>query len=218
MKNTRLIDLENYLRTHFPDGNLRTNWPIKSEVHVRYELGAPYANGTDERIEQVNYRAGRIIEACFQPNDDVLILINDWQSPDPMFGNTTPHYLYELLGEHAWRCGDERMVEEWPDDDTTESAPIYFKQSLIPVVFGEARYKEVLAGIANYEQGREPSIGQLVYFISMEKDVAFYMYDDRGCLVFSDSPSKIRHLYEQLNDWIVDYWRGAIDAVFRGGG
>jgi hypothetical protein len=44
------------------------------------------------------------------------------------------------------------------------------------------------------------------------------MYDDRGCLVFADHPSRIVHLYRKYNDWIVDYWRDTIDALFAGEG
>ncbi|MCX6879898.1 MAG: DUF3885 domain-containing protein [Verrucomicrobia bacterium] len=41
------------------------------------------------------------------------------------------------------------------------------------------------------------------------------MYDDRGCIVFSDSPRKIMHIYVKYKDWIVDYWRETIDEVFE---
>ncbi len=202
---------------HFPRGNLQTYSPIDGDIHVRYELGEPFDNGTDERLAQVNYRATSILEACFRPQDQLLILINDFQgeAEDPMFGNTTPHYLYELIGGSVLGRADERMVGRL-DTDLTKWEPEYnFRQLLIPTCLEEIRYKQILAGIANYEQGREPSIGQQVWFISTERDIAYYMYDDRGCIVFSDSTGEIRHLYEQFNEWLVDDWRDSIDKMFR---
>jgi hypothetical protein len=210
----RLVDLENYLRIHFPASDLGAYSSVDGEVHVRYELGEPYENGTDQRILQVNYRACSIIEACFRPEDDILILINDWGDEDPMFGNPTPNHLYGLLGQVGMSRCDERTVEQLQDGEIDEP-PVYFKQLLVPSAFGETKYKEIIAGIANHEQGRLPSIKQQVFFISTVKDLVFYMYDDRGCIIYSDAPTKLRHLYEKFNDWLVDYWREMIDSIFE---
>jgi len=220
MSDDRFEDLAEYFAARFPRGNLQTGWPIDSDIYVRYELGEPYANGTDERLAQVNYRATSILEACFRPQDQLLILIDDLQgeAEDPMFCNTTPHYIYELIGGSVLSRAAERMVGRL-DTDLTKWAPEYsFRQLLIPACLEEIPYKQILGGIANYEQGREPKIGQQVWFISTERDIAYFMYDDRGCIVFSDSTGKIRHLYEQFSNWLNAYYREPMDVLFRKNG
>ncbi|MGA9466538.1 MAG: hypothetical protein WBV10_02825, partial [Exiguobacterium marinum] len=79
-----------YINDNFPN--------LTSEVHLRFELGKPYKNGTDERIEQVVTRVTSLFEEVFQPDDFINIYIKDWNVIDDiMFGNTTPEYLYDLL-------------------------------------------------------------------------------------------------------------------------
>lgn len=41
------------------------------------------------------------------------------------------------------------------------------------------------------------------------------MYDDRGCYVWSDQADKIRDIFIQRNDWIVDYHRAEIEEYFK---
>ena len=213
-------ELEEYLIGHFPPSDLRTARPIIGEIHLRYELGDPYENGTDQRIRQVNERVRAIIEACYQPKDPVLMIINDWGGDDPMFGNTTPHHLYDVLDKSVFSARHERAIRTLTYEEIDsgresheEEHPV-FRQICLSCPFESSSYQEVLSGIANYEQGREPAIGQQVVFLSMEKDLLFQMYDDRGCLVYSDSPDKIRYLYEDFSEWLVEGWRERFDAMF----
>ncbi len=97
MTNTLFGELKAYLRRNFPESDLlRPDWPILHQVHVRYKLGHPFENGTSERIQQVNSRVMTIIQDCFESQDRILLLLNDWPGPDIMFGNTTPEYLYRV--------------------------------------------------------------------------------------------------------------------------
>lgn len=201
-------ELLGYLENKFPD--------LTHQIHVRFELGEPFDNGTDERIYQVNYRVTNIFQSLFNEEDSIYVLIRDWQQEDPMFGNARPNYLYELLDNQAFESEIITKVVEDEDPDgniiLTESK---YRQHILSTKIGNIKYKKILEGIANYEQGREPSIGQSVYFIDKERDIIFYMYDDRGCIVFADKVEKIRCLYERYNNWIVDYWRSYIDELFR---
>jgi len=40
-------------------------------------LGAPFENGTEDRIRQVGERALAIVRDCFSPRDEVFVLITD---------------------------------------------------------------------------------------------------------------------------------------------
>jgi hypothetical protein len=41
------------------------------------------------------------------------------------------------------------------------------------------------------------------------------MYDDKGCDVWSNHKGNLRPIYENLNDWILDYNRSKIDKYFK---
>ena len=87
---------------------------------------------------------------------------------------------------------------------------VYSKLKCVP-------HQEILEAIGNYEQGREPSIGQSVYFINPDKDIIFRMYDDRGCDVFGLNKDTLMPLYQKFRKWILDCNRIEIDGAFKEG-
>lgn len=213
MPDVLFTELQRCLQRDFPASDLaRPAAPVVHDIHLRYELGGLFENGSDERLEQAVTRAAAILQGCFGPDERLLLLINDWGPPDPMFGDTTPTYLYDLLGPAVMATAERRDVS--PPVEPGEDAEPPLLQTVVAVTLAGMPWRELLTGIAHYEQGREPSIGQAVYFVAPEAGIVFHMYDDRGCLVFAASVNRIRHLYQEYNAWIVDYWRKAIDTVF----
>ncbi|MDW0110952.1 DUF3885 domain-containing protein [Sporosarcina aquimarina] len=201
-----------YIESNFPD--------LSSDLYLRFELGDPYGNGTDERINQVVTRVNTLFEEFFKLDDSVYLYIKDWgESEDVMFGNTTPAYLYELLSHQ--KIEEKTMYDIEEDVDEVTGKPIEIRNEYnVKFVCSEVRsvgYKEILEGIGNYEQGRDPSIGQSVYFINMEKNLIFHMYDDRGCDVFSLTKEPLLPIYETYSKWILDYNRVEIDNALEVG-
>lgn len=197
-------ELSAFLHDKYPD--------LNHEKHIRFELGEPFENGTNDRINQVSYRVSTVFESIFSCDDTVFMFIKDWESEDHMFGNTTPLYLYSLFNSNNM---ETEIIKE--EDENEDGEKIYHEHKLHTkkLKVSEIDYKKILTGIGNYEQGREPSIGQSVYFISIDKNVIFYMYDDRGCIIYSDTSRNIKFLYEDFNEWIVDYHREYIDSIFK---
>lgn len=195
------------------DENFRDFW---SDINVRFELGAPFENGTDERINQVVYRVTTLFEETFRKDDSLYLYIKDWGGIDPIFGNTTPDYLYKLIShreleEAIMYQNDEELDEE--GNTIQIKIPYWLKVLSSPV--SQIPYKDILRGIAHYEQGREPKIGQRVYFINTNEDIVFHMYDDRGCIIFSKSREKLKYLYATHNNWLVDDWREFFEDLFE---
>ncbi|MEB2282949.1 DUF3885 domain-containing protein [Lysinibacillus xylanilyticus] len=199
-----------YIESHFPN--------LTSELHLRFELGEPYENGTEDRLNQVVKRVTTLFEEVFKPDDSIYMYIKDWEvTEDIMFGNTTPEYLYSLLIDQ--NIEEETLLEIEKDYDEVTSQTIEVKNEYkVKFVYSQLKsvpYQEILKGIGNYEQGREPSIGQSVYFISTDKNLIFHMYDDRGCLIHSKDVKKLLPLYHTYNNWLVDYWRDYFDSIFK---
>lgn len=202
-------DLMEYIQKNFPG--------FWSDIHIRFELGEPFDNGTDERIEQVVTRAHTLFDEVFARDSIVQVYIQDWVAePSVMFGNTTPGYLYELLSHHSLE--ERTMFQQDEDiDDTCHTIPVSIpcKISTLTSCLTAIPYREILTGIANYEQGREPSIGQRVYFIDANRDIIFHLYDDRGCIIFAKEKEKLQSLYAKFNDWLAEHWRPYFNELYR---
>ncbi len=199
-----------YIDSNFPN--------LTSELHLRFELGEPYENGTEDRINQVVTRVTALFEEVFKPDDSIYIYLKDWEvTEDIMFGNTTPQYLYDLLSDQ--NIEEETLFDIHEDDDKITGQTIEVKNEYkVKLVYSQLMsvpYQKILEGIGNYEQGREPAIGQSVYFISTDKDIIFQMYDDRGCLIHAKDVEKLLPLYHSYNNWLVDYWRDYFDGIFK---
>ncbi|MGF7050640.1 hypothetical protein J2T13_005190 [Paenibacillus sp. DS2015] len=202
-------ELLKYTDTNFPN--------FGSDIHLRFELGEPFRNGSNRRLKYVNQRVVTIFEEIFHQNDLIYVCIKDWGNrEDPMFGNTTPDYIYELL--NGIKMEEDTLFdldEDEDDDGNTIEIKNEYQIKVLTGISSSIPYREILKGISYYEQGREPSIGQRIYFVSIDKGMVFNMYDDRGCIVHANSKEKLRHLYTRYNDWLVNYWREYFDSLFK---
>lgn len=203
-----------YLHRTFPDfigQDVRIRTSSKNTaISLPFELGEPYENGTDERIKQVINRVTTLFEELFSPYDMIYIFLKDYQQEDPMFGNPTPDYVYHLLSKYDFE--EEKMYEL---DYEPDEIYIEYKLRIIYDQVKSLPYKEIFQGIAHYEQGREPAIGQTIFFISTEKGLLFDMYDDRGCRIYADSTDKLQKLYRMFPHWINDYYREWVENTYK---
>ncbi len=195
--------LSEYIQKNFPD--------FWNDIHIRFELGDPFENGSDGRIAQVIQRVATLFEEIFSEQDVIHLYIKDWESED-----NTSGYLYDLLKQHRIdETNSLLQVEDVNDEGNTINTMRPFSVKTLSGIFSSIPYRDILTGIANYEQGRMPSIGQRVYFINMKKDIMFYMYDDRGCIIFAKDKEKLQGLYTKYNDWLADYWRECFDNLYK---
>jgi len=56
-----------YIESNFPN--------LTSDLYLRFELGDPYKNGTEERINQVVTRVTTLFEEVFKPDDLIYLYI-----------------------------------------------------------------------------------------------------------------------------------------------
>ncbi len=197
-----------YMAATFPCVRL-DSYPIGfGDVYLRFELGGDHPSGSDERITQAMERSVSLFQECNGVDDDMVLIIKDWGvSGEEALLSEPSGYLYSLIrGFHK----KEAFVEIIDGDEYCDS----YRQFLYATTFRDLDYSGILKGITHLEQGRTPRINEVVYFINKANNTVFYMYDDRGCLVYSDVPDKLHRLYSQRNDWLVDYDRAHFDAVF----
>ena len=62
---------------------------------------------------------------------------------------------------------------------------------------------------------RSPAISGECYFINKSKEIIINLYDDRGMDVIATNKNKLKDLYHNYNQWILDYDRDKIDKLFK---
>lgn len=170
------------------------------------------------RVIQATSRATTIFYDTFNnPESEIWILIYEYAGG--LF-NHLNSYVYQQFPPNTVETFydnkekvETRGLTEHDDGtftcDTTEARVIVGK-----VKVKDIQAKNIFNGIANNEMGFEPGICQDIYFLDPTSDRGMYMYDDRGCYVWSTKAEKIRHLYNKWNEWIVDGHRPEIDKYF----
>jgi len=183
------------------------------KFHLRFELGDPHENGTKERVTQAKRRATELFENHIGEDSKVYVLIYDLN--EEMFAHS-PNRIFELLNtfEIEHQVFDEELALRYFEHET-EIEWTKGKLSIYLADRSEIPYSDIFYGIANTEMGFLPSIHQLVYFFQPHTKKWFWMYDDRGCLMFSEDASDLQEIMGQFNEWIVESQRNEMEQQFR---
>tara|TARA_Y100001972_G_scaffold129187_1_gene195036 strand:+ start:8171 stop:8803 length:633 start_codon:yes stop_codon:yes gene_type:complete len=181
------------------------------KFHLRFELGDPFENGTPERVEQATNRATELFENHIE-DSELYILTYDFG--DDMLART-PSYLYELLNK------SELKKEEYQESLATRyfvGEEVERENGQLNIYYGNRKsfdFKSIFNGIANTEMGFDPTIHQMVYFFQPNTKRWFWMYDDRGCLMFSNEPTDLLNNYRKFDSWIVEVQRPEMAKQFE---
>ena len=219
------MNIKSYILENFTTSDLSpVESYISSEIHLRFELGLGFKNGTQERVQQSLYRATQIFEKHFKPNDIVHILIKTFEYKDEIdefYSSSKDYFESQIKGFNELKILKEvETVEEF--DEALDENDVMVKtdfttkhiQRIISLSLHDIEYKNIFKALINLEMGFEPAISERVYFINKRNNVAFHIYDDRGCLLFSDKSKTLESTYNKYNSWLVDYHRPTFVQIF----
>lgn len=214
--NPRVL-LQSYLDRTFPGSNIDTEHSIGGSAYLRFELGGEKRNGTVARVNQSVKRASTIVKDIFEEQElDVFVLVYDYSVDNGGFSG----YVYQQFPDSRFNSfykGVETVNSRFLSSGAGAGT---FEKIKAKVMVGVLPYEEIaianlIRGIANSEMGFEPCIGQRVFLFNTVRDIIFQMYDDRGCFVISNSPEKIRSIYDKRKEWLVGFDRTEIDRLFQ---
>lgn len=212
-------ELQAYFNLVYPYSKIEDQYSLGGQVHIRFELGEEKENATQDRVDQSTERALTIFNNTFNiPTNEIFVLIYEYEGEN-LF-EVSNEYLHKQFSPDTLREFYNELETVDPGFYTTENGNKVVEKVDVRVIIGklpvvEINIKNILNGIANLEMGFDPGINQKVYFFDPSTDRAFHMYDDRGCYVWSDKPDKIRNIFLERNDWIVDYHRPEIEEYFK---
>ncbi|WP_142829566.1 DUF3885 domain-containing protein [Planococcus soli] len=209
---------ESYLATHFNGLQLEPALFYEWQNSIRFEISNPQIEYDDPAVmQQAFYRSITLFNQVFAPLDDILVVTDVATKANNNFLHHKPLNVYRKYIKEQ-RILDQLQLQE--RDNTEEEVKIY--RFWLGCKKGDVRYPQLLRALC-YEDFRHsssilksnPESGSNVYFINQTKKIIFHLYDDRGCDILAADKEDIRFLYNEYNEWILNYDRKEIDSTFR---
>lgn len=211
--------LKEYMLETFPNLELRPPLFYNGDIGIRFKLGVNYdCTNIYENcpyLEGVYNRAITLFQSLYSKTDDMYIVVdvNDYAD-----GETFKHKL-NIFSKYVKEKSDLFKLQKntipyvFPEDD--EDGLYKTHRYTLKCKVSNLKYIPMIKAICNQDMGIKPRIFHMVYFININKNTIFHIYDDRGCDVLATSPNTIRNMYHTYNDWVLEYDRNKIDKVFN---
>ncbi len=211
--------LKEYMLETFPNLELRPPLFYSWAIGIRFRLGVNYdCTNIYENcpyLEGVYNRAITLFQFLHATEDDIYIVVDVDDYAD---GETFKHKL-NIFSKYVKEKSDLFKLQKntipyvFPEDD--EDGVYKTHRYTLKCKVSDLKYIPMIKAICNQDMGIKPRIFHMVYFININKNTIFHIYDDRGCDVLATSPNTIRNMYHTYNDWILEYDRNKIDKVFN---
>ncbi|WP_096272402.1 DUF3885 domain-containing protein [Paucisalibacillus globulus] len=207
------------MQEKYPNLELRPPLFYNWDIGIRFELGvdydAEYAYENSPYLKGAYKRAITLFESLHSPSDDIYIVIdvNDFADGKTFKRKLNIFTKYVKEKSVLSKLQQNTIPYIFPEDN--EDGKYRTHRFNLKCKITDFQYTRMLKAICNQDMGINPSIFHRVYFINVNKDTIFHVYDDRGCDLLATSSDTIRNIYKDYNDWILDYDRDEIDKVFK---
>lgn len=211
-------------------GNLTLRPPLfySWQYGIRFEISMPWVEHENKsNLQRIEERINGIFNKVFNDDEEKMLLITDIHCErNDNFLQKRPTKVYQkyIKSKEVRRKLQHKMlpnvfIEDKEDEDYEEMVTHRF---VLPCKKNDIHYKPLLTAIS-YEDFPHPSQilkgfprnGVDIYFINVSRKMIFHLYDDQGCDVIASNKEDLRSLYEELNEWILDYDREQIDQLFN---
>ncbi|RAZ81361.1 DUF3885 domain-containing protein [Planococcus halotolerans] len=190
------------------------------EPGIRFEISNPKLSYTEPGyLTQAFERATALFGAAFDEDDEILFVTDliTWRNTSfirkkPL--NVYKKYIKQQQALYKLQLKGIELSEFDEGDITTHRFSYACRKK-------DIRYPQLLQAICYQDFGHPSKITNYqgsdarIYLINVSQQLIYHLYDDRGCDIIAADKEGIRFLYEQYNDWILDYDREKIDAIFK---
>lgn len=205
-----------FLNEHFPKLSLTPGLFYEWSPALRFELGIDYSHElaypNSPYLQQVYHRAKTLFSAVNDKEDDIFLVV-DATGGKVFDKKKLPHKHQNLFFPYV--RNREILKKLTLEKINLQEEERCFSRFILPCKVKEIRMHKLLEAICNQDMGIIPQYQLPVYVVNKTKQTIFYAYDDQGCDILAAKTSKITHVYEQFNAWILDYDRKQIDSVFK---
>lgn len=178
---------------------------------IRFDLQGTLSPDDAGYFTQVLHRASTLFEAAFAPTDDVLLVYQEYRYKHYRIRSNS--YLFRQLGIRKRDVAFRNRRAVLNSQSYHEG---HWSEALYPTAAAQIPHQALLAAISyqDFPDQNKTAIHGRLHFFNQTRGIIFFMYDDRGILISSNTPEITRPLYQEYNDWILDYDRATIDATF----
>ncbi|KQU21724.1 hypothetical protein ASG65_21535 [Bacillus sp. Leaf13] len=202
------------METNFPNLSLRPALFYSWDIGIRFELGVEWKIEYDFEnspyLKGVYKRAINLFKSLHLDDEEIFVVanVND-------YGYKKVNIFYPFVRDKdvLYKLKHKVIPYVFPEDD--EEGRYITHRFMLRCKTSDIRYVPLLKAICNQDMGIRPSIFHDIFFININRDTIFHVYDDRGCDLLAKSAETIRDIYNKYNEWILDYDREEIDKVFR---
>ncbi|MCP1146093.1 DUF3885 domain-containing protein [Lysinibacillus endophyticus] len=217
--------LSQFMKEHFDNLTLRPPLFYSWEYGIRFEISMPWVQHEDKNnLQQIEERINGIFNKVFHDTDEMLLVTDIHCERNDTFLQKRPTKVYQkyIKDKKLRQKLQHKMLPSVFLEDEDDYEDMVTHRFVLPCKKSDIRYKPLLTAIS-YEDFPHPSQilkglyrpGIDIYFINVTKKMIYHLYDDRGCDVIASNKEDLDSLYEELNDWILDYDREQINKIFK---
>jgi hypothetical protein len=219
MREAMTTELNTFLNEKFKGLRLEPPLFYSWENSIRFEISAPWVSYYEkEHLKQAFDRAITLFKQVFADSDEMLLVTDVTSTREDLFLQRRPLNVYRKYiteKERRYKLRYQRFDGECDEGMTTH-------RFVLACGKNEIRYVPLLKAIC-YEDFMHPTTilknnpqsGYEIYFINLTRKLIYHLYDDRGCDIIAANKETLRFLYEEYNEWILDYDRDRINQVFK---
>lgn len=223
-----MIDnLSQFLEEHFDNITLKPPLFYLWKYGIRFEIAIPWLEHYEKRnLQQIKERSTGIFNKVFAEKDEIMLVTDIHCEKNDDFLQKRPTKVYQKYvksKEVAIKLQHRLLSNVFlEDEDGDDYADMVSHRFVLTCLKNDIRYNQLLSAIS-YEDFPHPTQilkgfpqnGIDIYFVNVTKKMIFHLYDDRGCDVIASNKEDLRALYEECNEWILDYDREQIDQLFK---
>ncbi|WP_045521067.1 DUF3885 domain-containing protein [Neobacillus niacini] len=189
---------------------------------IRFEISNPIIpHYAIENLKQTFQRSITLFKKVFDERDEILLVTDVLTTRNNHFLQRKPLNVYKKYlkdKDLLYKLHHQLFVRFFED----EVDQMVIHRFILQCKKDTIRYAPLLKAICYEDFAHSSTIlknnqesGYEIYFVNLTKKIIFHLYDDRGCDILAADKEDIRYLYEEFNDWILDYDRKRIDHLFK---
>lgn len=208
--------LDDFLCEYFPYLQLKNPLFYNSSIAIRFHMGG--AIRIDEgREEEVRERALTLFNALNNSEDSIFLVIyvDSWdEHPISIFEEDVyKGFTDYVVGVSEQQISKKELEYRYQEPNDLYNTITYRYCTKVKVQ--SVNIVKLLTAITSREMGGDKTIIGDIFFVNdTNRRTVYYLYDDRGLDIVAENRETIRGIFEEYNDWILDYDRPMINKIF----
>lgn len=213
------MNLNKYLQANFPSLEIKVPLFYNWDYGLRFEIGLDnisiYKNKNkrilnNEYFEKALYRGTKLFEATFESNDRICIVFQRYSDGRQKIKKNS--YVFKYINKFE-KIESFKVKNLYRDVyEITDKKKEHHHRLAIYSKLNDMDYTKIInrSIYTDFGGGNIES-----FFINIDKQVIYHVYDDRGLDIIAKDANILKELYTKFNDWILDYDRKEIDSIFN---